>query len=97
MDVFLDKLENVLDKFYQSKSNIDFLNLEFEEHKKKSEELLLKVRNLESDVDRLKSKSSNTENLWTTSVDFIVKIVYMLIVAYILYLLGWEGALEISP
>lgn len=97
MDVFLDKLENVIEKFYKSQSNIDILGSEIKENKENLKELQNKIKDIEFYIESLKKKNNNTESIWTSSVDFIVKIIYMLVVAYILYLLGWDGALEISP
>lgn len=97
MDVFLDKLENVIEKFYKSQSNIDILGSGIKENKENLKELQNKIKDIEFYIESLKKKNDNTESIWTSSVDFIVKIIYMLVVAYILYLLGWDGALEISP
>jgi septal ring factor EnvC (AmiA/AmiB activator) len=97
MDVFLNKLENVIEKFYKSQSNIEVLKSEINKKDKEFQELFSKIKNLEIDIEMLKRKNNSTESMLSSSVDFIVKIIYMLVVAYILYLVGWEGSLEISP
>jgi predicted RNase H-like nuclease (RuvC/YqgF family) len=97
MDVFLNKLENVIEKFYKSQSDMSILQSELKEDKENLKELQSKIKDIEFYIESLKRKNTSTESIWTSGVDFTVKIIYMLVVTYILYLIGWDGALEISP
>jgi predicted RNase H-like nuclease (RuvC/YqgF family) len=97
MDVFLNKLENVIEKFYKSQSDMIVLQSELKEDKEKLKELQGKIKDIEFYIEILKRKNTSTESIWASGVDLTVKIIYMLVVTYILYLIGWDGGLEISP
>lgn len=98
MEVFLNKMDTILEKFYQTQSNISVINDDINKIKKEIEknnidnqEILFKIKDLNHNLDLLKAKSSNSESFWGGIIDFIVKVFYVIIVSYILYNLGWEG------
>jgi len=98
MEVFLDKMESILDKFYKSECNYEILNSEINKIKKdlsaSNEEMKSlndKIHKLEILIESLKLKNNTSENFWSGIIDFIVKLIYVFVVSYILYVMGWES------
>jgi hypothetical protein len=98
MEVFLDKMESIIDKFYKSECNYEILNSELSKIKKdlssgveEVKSLNDKIHKLEILIESLKLKNNTSENFWSGIIDFIVKLIYVFVVSYILYVMGWES------
>lgn len=91
-------MDSVLEKFYKCeldnsilKSELDKIKNDLSDNNKEIKNLINKIYQLELLLESIKLKNNNTESFWGGIIDFTVKIVYVLIVSYALYLLGWES------
>lgn len=91
-------MDSVLEKFYKCelnngilKAELDKIKNDLSENNKEIKSLNNKICQLEFLIESLKLKNNSTENFWGGIIDFTVKVIYVLIVSYALYLLGWEG------
>lgn len=91
-------MDSVLEKFYKCeldngilKAELDKIKNDLSEGNRELKSLNNKIYQLELLIESLKLKNNNTESFWGGIIDFTVKIIYVLVVSYALYLLGWEG------
>lgn len=98
MEVFLDKMESILEKFYKSDSSISSILSEISKIKseingleRENKEIKDKINELQIILESIKIKNSSNESFWGGVLDFGIKIVWILIVSYILYKLGIPG------
>jgi len=95
MKLFLDKIETVLEKFYSAEKNYQVLDSKIKNIEEKLKEIrqennLTKkeIHLLESLFESIKIKNSQTDSFWSGTIDFIIKIVWIIVVSFILYKLG---------
>lgn len=95
MKLFLDKIETVLEKFYASEKNYQVLESKIKIVEEKLKEIhqennLIKkeIHILENLFESIKIKNSQSESFWSGAFDFIIKIVWIVVVSFILYKLG---------
>lgn len=91
-------MDSILEKFYKSEYNYGILKIELDKIKNESiknnedvKEIIKKIHNLEILIESIKLKNNNSESFWSAFIDFTVKLIYVFIVSYILYILGWES------
>lgn len=95
MKLFLDKIETVLEKFYISEKNYTILKTKVKdlenrinELRKENELLKQNLINMDKVFESMKIKSSHSEDFWSGTADFIIKIIWIIVVSFILYKLG---------
>lgn len=95
MKLFIDKIDSVLEKFYSSEKSYSILKNRVKHLEEKikgleKENLLLKEKltEVERTFELLKIKNSHSEGLWSGTVDFVIKVVWIIVVSLILYKLG---------
>lgn len=95
MKLFLDKIEAVLEKFYISEKNYQVLESKIKIIEEKLKEIrqennLTKkeLYEVSSIFESIKVKNSHSESFWSGTIDFIIKIIWIIVVSFILYKLG---------